>query len=84
MCCFMINCSKIENGILFSFVFVCGGGGGGGGAHAFQYFSKFAQISNLCISDLFTGWFLMSVSFWFKKQQLKSMHSLQFTLNGLL
>ena len=25
---FMINCTKTENGILFSFVFVCGGGGG--------------------------------------------------------
>ena len=42
---FMINCSKTENGILLSFVFVWGGGSWD------SVFSKFAQMSNLCISD---------------------------------
>ena len=32
-----------------------------------QYFSNFAQTSNLCISNLFTRRVLRSVSFWFQK-----------------
>ena len=72
----MINCSKTENDILFSFVFVCGVVGD----NAFQYFSKFTQISNLYISDLSTRCFLMSVSFWLKNDS-KVCNSLQFTLN---
>ena len=44
MCCFMINCSKIENGILFSFVFVCGGGGGGGGLMRFSILASLHKL----------------------------------------
>ena len=42
-------------------------GGGGGGGHAFQNFSKFAQMSNLCTSNLFTGRFF-DECFGFKKK----------------